>query len=48
MRLQKIGNAFVGVDLIFNFGEAVTFVLINLVIDCSASLFDRVDNLLGF
>ena len=48
MRLQKIGNAFVGVDLIFNFGEAVAFVFINLVIDGSAALFDGIDHLLRF
>lgn len=48
MRLQEIGNAFVGVDLIFNLGEAVAFIFVNLVVDGAAALFDGVDDLLRF
>ena len=46
MRQQKIGDSFVGVNLIFHAGEAVAFVFVDLVFDRSAALLDRIDNLL--
>ena len=48
MGLQEIGYAFVGVDLIFYFGEAVAFVFIDFVFDYASALLDGVDYLLGF
>src|SRR6267154_2943972 len=48
MRLQKISDAPVGVDLIFDLGKAVTFVLIDFVFDHAAALLDRVTHLLRF
>ena len=48
MRQQKIGDAFVGVDLILDAREAVAFVFVNLVINRPATLLDGVDHLLRF
>jgi len=45
---KEIGNALVGVDLVFHTGEAVAFVLVDLVIDRSATFLDRIYYLLAF
>ena len=46
MREQKIGNAFVGIDLILDPREAVSFILVNLHIDRAAAFLDGVHHLL--
>ena len=48
MRQKEIGDAFVGIDLIFYPREAVAFIFINLVIHRAAALLDGIDNLLRF
>ncbi len=48
MRLQKIGDALISVDLIFHAGKAVALVFVNLVVDGSAALLDGIDHLLRF
>ena len=45
---QKICHALVGVDLVFDAGEAVAFVFVNLVFDRAAAFLDCVDHLLRF
>jgi len=37
MSQQEVGDAFVGIDLILHPGEAVTFILVNLVINRAAA-----------
>jgi len=48
MRQEKVRDALVGVDLVFDPGEAVTFILVNLVVDGSAALLDGIHHLLRF
>ena len=48
MRYQKISYALVCVDLIFYFGEAVAFVLVDFVFDHAAALLDCIHDLLSF
>jgi hypothetical protein len=48
VRQQEVGDALVGIDLIFDAGEAVTFVFINLIVHCAAAFLDGVDYLLRF
>src|SRR5260370_13673226 len=38
--LQKVRDSIVGIDLVFDFGEAVAFVLIYLELGNTAALFD--------
>ena len=46
VRLQKISHALVSVNLVFDFGKTVAFVLIYFVFDHAAALLDRIDYLL--
>ena len=48
MRQQEIGNALVGVDLIFHAREPVAFIFVNLGVDGAPALLDGVHDLLRF
>ena len=45
---KEIRNSLVGVDLIFNACEAVTFVFVDFVVDRPATLLDGIYDLLRF
>ena len=45
---QEVRDAPIGVDLILEAGETVPFVFVNLGVDGSSTLLDRLDHLLRF
>lgn len=48
MGQQKIGDALVGINLIFDAGKAVPLIFINLDVYRSPTFFDGIDDLLRF
>src|SRR5882724_11738130 len=46
--LQELRDALVGINLVFDPGEAVTLVFIHFVFGHAAALFDRIHHLQGF
>src|SRR5580704_16557101 len=48
VRFKKSGYALIGVNLVFYFGKAVAFVLVDFVFDNAAALLDCVHHLLRF
>ena len=48
MGFQEVGNSLVGVNLVFDFREAVAFIFVDFVFDYAAAFLDRIDYLLRF